>query len=109
VRNTVENVGFSPAPLMQLYHMNFGWPLVDDGATLEAVPHTVTPQTPHAAAAVDAWTRATPLSPASTSRSITTTCRQPPTGWPSMRIVNPKLGITVRVSYRTAELPYLIQ
>jgi hypothetical protein len=28
LRDVVENVGFAPAPLMVLYHFNFGWPLM---------------------------------------------------------------------------------
>ncbi len=32
VRDEVENVGFDPATHMLLYHVNVGWPVVDDGA-----------------------------------------------------------------------------
>ena len=34
VDDTVTNVGNSPAPLMILYHCNFGWPLVDEGTDI---------------------------------------------------------------------------
>ncbi len=33
VRDTVTNVGAESCPLMLLYHMNFGYPLIDPGAT----------------------------------------------------------------------------
>ena len=53
--DTVENRGFRESPCMLLYHINLGWPLVDEGAVLEAPPHTVEPQTDHAAKGLDAW------------------------------------------------------
>jgi Domain of unknown function (DUF4432) len=34
--DTVTNRGFDPTPHMLLYHINLGWPLVDDGARLVA-------------------------------------------------------------------------
>lgn len=34
LKDTVSNYGNQPAPLMLLYHLNLGWPLVDEGARL---------------------------------------------------------------------------
>lgn len=34
IRDEVTNLGNKPAPHMLLYHMNFGWPLVDEGADI---------------------------------------------------------------------------
>lgn len=34
IHDEVTNLGNSPAPHMLLYHMNFGWPLVDEGAEI---------------------------------------------------------------------------
>mgnify|MGYP000864040372 FL=1 len=34
IEDSIENFGFLPSPLMVLYHMNFGWPLLDDKAEL---------------------------------------------------------------------------
>ena len=34
VHDVVTNCGNSPAPHMMLYHCNFGWPLVDEGAEI---------------------------------------------------------------------------
>ncbi len=36
VRDVVENLAAAPAPLMILYHINPGWPLVDADSVLEA-------------------------------------------------------------------------
>ncbi|TAE96456.1 MAG: DUF4432 family protein [Runella slithyformis] len=34
IKDEVSNRGNTPAPLMLLYHINFGWPLVDEGAEI---------------------------------------------------------------------------
>lgn len=34
IHDEVTNVGNTPAPHMVLYHINFGWPLVDEGAEI---------------------------------------------------------------------------
>ncbi len=34
--DTVRNAGFDPTPHMFLYHVNVGWPLLDEGATFDA-------------------------------------------------------------------------
>lgn len=39
IEDTIENIGFKKSPLMTLYHMNFGFPLIDDGSKLELFKH----------------------------------------------------------------------
>lgn len=109
VCDTVENLGFESAPLMLLYHMNFGWPLVDDGAVLEAVPHEVTPQTAHAAAGLQEWMRAAAPTPGFNEQVYYHAIPPGEDGLASIRLANPALGLAVRVAFRTAELPHLIQ
>jgi len=43
VRDTVENLGFAPAAHMLVYHMNFGFPLLDAGTELVAPARAVIP------------------------------------------------------------------
>lgn len=38
IRDRVENAGFRPAPHMILYHLNVGWPLLDEGTALHLGP-----------------------------------------------------------------------
>lgn len=35
IRDRIENIGHAPAPLMALYHFNFGWPAIDDATRFE--------------------------------------------------------------------------
>ena len=109
VRDTVENQGNSPAPFMLLYHLNLGWPLVDAGAYLDMPKHKVVPQNDHAAAGLDAWSEITAPVPGFAEQVYYHTLPKNRQGLASARLVNPKLGLAFRVTYRTAELPYLIQ
>jgi galactose mutarotase-like enzyme len=36
LHDVVDNLGFDPTPHMFLYHLNFGWPVVDEGTELVA-------------------------------------------------------------------------
>jgi hypothetical protein len=48
VEDTVTNEGSNPSPHMVLYHVNLGWPLLDEGAVVD-IPHTtVRPRDPDA-------------------------------------------------------------
>lgn len=109
LRDTIENRGFRPEPCMLLYHINLGWPLVDDGAVLEAPPHPVEPQTDHAAKGLDAWTRITPPVPGMAEEVFYHTLPADEQGMACMRLKNPRLGLSFTVTYRVAELPWMIQ
>jgi hypothetical protein len=55
LRDTVANEGRQTTPHMMLYHVNFGFPLLDGGAELLAPSRTVTPRDAVAAAGLDAY------------------------------------------------------
>jgi hypothetical protein len=44
ISDTVTNEGASSSPLMVLYHVNLGWPLVDEGTMLNIPAASVTPR-----------------------------------------------------------------
>ncbi len=109
VCDTIENQGFAPTPLMLLYHINLGWPLVDEGACLEAAPHEVTPQNAHAAAGLDAWARLSAPAPGFREQVYYHAIPAAADGLATVRLANRRLGLALDVSYRTAELPHLVQ
>jgi hypothetical protein len=57
VIDVVENRYDTPAPLMVLYHFNFGYPLLQAGVNLHMPVRAVVPRDPTAAAAVEEWGR----------------------------------------------------
>ncbi len=44
VRDAIANAGFAPWPHMVLYHMNFGYPLIDAGTTVTVPAGTADPE-----------------------------------------------------------------
>ncbi len=44
ITDTLENCGFAPAPLMLLYHINFGFPLLMEGTTFRFPSRKVEPR-----------------------------------------------------------------
>ncbi|MFA7230509.1 MAG: DUF4432 family protein, partial [Victivallaceae bacterium] len=44
IEDVIENHGFSTSPLMLLYHMNLGFPLLDENAFIESASHEVIPR-----------------------------------------------------------------
>lgn len=53
LRDRVTNEGFGRSPLMMLYHINLGWPLLDAGARLLLNASRTTPRDPDAASGLD--------------------------------------------------------
>jgi hypothetical protein len=109
VRDTVANLGFAPAPLMLLYHINIGWPFVDAGAQLLAADHAVRPQNEHAASGLGEWSRLTAPVPGFREQVYYHDIPPQADGLARIRLANPRLGLAIDIAYRTAELPNLIQ
>lgn len=55
VEDEVTNEGFEAQPLLWMYHCNFGWPLVDEGATVLIPSLRVTPRDDDAASDSHPW------------------------------------------------------
>jgi len=55
IDDTIVNEGFEPVPLMVLYHINAGFPVVDKGAELLCPSLNAEPVTDYAARIADRW------------------------------------------------------
>jgi len=53
--DVVKNLGFDRQTIMNLYHFNFGYPLLDDGAKVYVSPKNVEPRDEEAAKGKDIW------------------------------------------------------
>jgi len=105
----VTNRGVKPAPLMLLYHINLGFPLLSETATLSANVNETTPRDEIAAQDIETWA----------------TCKKPTLGIPEqcffhdiepdgdgmarITLSNPHVGLAIEIAYRKAELPCLTQ
>jgi hypothetical protein len=55
VRDSVENQGFQPTPLMLLYHLNFGFPLLTDRSRLYTKSANVEARNEHSRRTIEKW------------------------------------------------------
>jgi galactose mutarotase-like enzyme len=55
ISDTITNLGDTPTPLMLLYHINIGFPLVTEGARLHIAHEAVHPRDDAARAGFDTW------------------------------------------------------
>jgi hypothetical protein len=55
IRDDIENLSASPAEIQLLYHVNFGVPLLDAGASVVGPFKTVVPRNAHAAQDIQSW------------------------------------------------------
>lgn len=63
ITDTVENQGDTESPLMLLYHMNMGYPLLSEGSVVTIPSVQVTPRNDHAAKDLDSWHKMLPPTP----------------------------------------------
>ena len=63
ISDTIENRGDTESPLMILYHMNIGYPLLSENSKVEISSSSVKPRNDHAAMDLDTWHRMLPPTP----------------------------------------------
>ncbi len=63
ITDMVTNFGDRVSPLMVLYHMNFGYPLLDEDAVISVNSTRVVPRNAHAAEDIETWNRAAKPTP----------------------------------------------
>ena len=63
ITDTVENQGDSEAPVMLMYHMNMGYPLLSENSVVEIPSVSVKPRNEHAAEDLDTWHKMLPPTP----------------------------------------------
>ena len=57
ITDEIENVGGEASPVMILYHMNMGYPMLSEAAELYIPAAEVTPRNAHAAEDLDTWNK----------------------------------------------------
>ena len=114
IRDEITNRANTPAPLMLLYHLNFGWPLVDEGTKLiwqgdtQAKPGGINADTFNENN--DFKTCPEPLDTHSGTGEAVAFIDPPAseTGWCEAGLLNEKLGLGVTMRWRKEQLPWLI-
>jgi len=111
VRDRATNLGHEPSPFMILYHMNFGWPLLDDGAEILAPPCEAHPRNEDAASGRDLARRCQAPTAGYREKVYYHDVPASEDGFARVALVNRALAppAGVAIAWRKAELPNLVQ
>lgn len=109
IRDRIENAGFRRSPIMMLYHVNVGWPLLSEHARLTAPSLRADPFDERAAQEPGLWSSFAPPIPGYEERVYLHDMKAGSDGTVSLGIVNEQLGLGLRLRYSLAEFPRFIQ
>ena len=99
--DTVENTGAKDSPLMLLYHMNMGYPLLDEESVVNVSSDSVTPRNAHAATGLADWAKMEKPNPDYEEMCFYHHCK----GEGVASIHQPKLNTTLSIRFDTNTLP----
>ena len=108
--DVVENVGFEPVPLMLLYHLNFGWPLISEDT--EIMIDSTTPPVPRDSVAAEGEGRALRLEAPTPGYAEQCFFHDPVAdndGVATVRMVNRARRFEVVIRYDKEAFPFLTQ
>ncbi|MDH7568025.1 MAG: aldose 1-epimerase family protein [Armatimonadota bacterium] len=113
IHDVVHNEGHEPAPHMMLYHINLGFPVVDEGAELVAPSRRVTPRDPAAQAEGAEYHRFHAPRAGYQEKVYYHELTADERGWVPVALVNRRAnkgaGLGVYVMYRQETLPHFVQ
>jgi hypothetical protein len=109
ILDTVENLSDRPSPLMVLYHINLGFPLVDANCLLEAEEHPVQPRDRQAEGGWPVWMNFGGPTPGYAEQVFYHDLPADETGWARITLANPNLGLRLTVRHKKESLPNLVQ
>lgn len=105
LHDEIENAGFKKSPLMILYHMNFGYPILSENSVLTTNCQNVRPRDEDAAVGVNESEKFSP----------------PVKGYKEQvfyrdsvensfaKLTNPDLGISCKIDFLGKQLPYFVE
>lgn len=106
VEDTVSNEGDQVTPLMLMYHINLGYPLLDENAQLTVNSVDVCPRTEHAAKDLATWDQMLPPQPGFREQVYFHTFAGEEG---RAQLYNPTLNMGLTISFPTAVMPFLTQ
>jgi hypothetical protein len=109
VHDLVENLGTSASPLMLLYHINLGFPLLDETSELVAEPHPVEPRDPAAEPGLQEWMHFQKPTPGYAEQAFYHDLPADINGWTNIQLLNHSRRLGLRVRFQKATLPNLVQ
>ena len=105
----VTNRGVRPSPLMLLYHINAGFPLLSESSIVEGNVKNTIPRTDEAAKGIGEWSVCQKPTDGYVEQCFFHDVETDADGMSRMTLRNPESGMDMEVAYRKAELPYFTQ
>jgi len=109
IEDVAANEGFQPAPHMLLYHFNLGFPLVSEQTRLQLQSEETLPRDATAKSGLAEWDRFQAPTPGYSEQVFIHRPVAAENGLTTVELRNPQLGLGLRWTYKTAELPYLME
>ena len=109
ISDEVTNLGVRPSPLMILYHINAGFPLLSEKSVVEGRVKETTPRTENAAEGIGEWNCCQSPTAGYVEQCFFHDVEADADGMARMTLSNPDSGMAMEVAYRKAELPYFTQ
>jgi len=111
IHDEITNLGFVPEPMMVLYHLNPGYPIVDAGARFHVRSRAQRPVNPQSAAAIDAWSTYGPPTAGWKEHVYVHEVEPAADGAVHAAVVNRAFGggLGLGISYSKRQLPFLNQ
>lgn len=110
INDEITNRGVRPAPMMILYHINAGFPVLNEHSTLEGRVIATTPRTDEAATGINEWNQSQPPTAGYVEQCFYHDIEADSDGLARMYLRNPAgTDLRMEVAYRKAELPYFTQ
>ena len=107
IRDDIENLGFSEQPFMVIYHMNFGFPLLDKDSKLYVTSSEVKGATENAEKSKYNYNVMTEPINGTSEEVFYHNCYGDDKNYGHCTLVNEKLNIAVMLSFNLDELPKL--
>lgn len=102
--DTIVNEGGEAQPLMLLYHLNCGWPLLDENAVLTVPAAKTVARDPRAEEGIDSWDKMLPPEQGFAEQCYYHTLKTDENGVAAVSLYNPKLGKGLKISFETSLL-----
>ena len=109
LHDLVENLGATESPLMLLYHINLGFPFLDETSQLVTEPHPVAPRDAAAKQGLQEWMRFQKPTSGYAEQVFYHDLPADKDGWACIQLVNHSRKLGLRVGFQKATLPNLAQ
>jgi hypothetical protein len=109
IDDVLDNLGHTPSPLMLAYHINVGFPLLDEDSELISSAHEMEPITDDREAALADFAHYGPPRRDWEPTVLVHRVRASADGWARTAFVNRRLGLGLYIKQRAEELPWLWQ